>query len=99
MSTFMTLHMDDDPDLTLKAPFIPMNTCDDLPILMSQDSMWNTNDRHRSSSGNNSSLAQLLCSSVNKQTKGIDEGGGIILDDIYLEKGVYENETRLYIIF
>lgn len=89
MSTFMKLQMDDDPELNIKAPYIP---CDDLPLLMSQDIMWNNNgnnERNKTTMSNNSSLAQLLCSSVNKSTS--DEGGGIltanqIIDDLYLEK-------------
>lgn len=83
--------MDDDPDLVMKAPFIPMNTNDDLPLLMPDDIMWSTNDKNRNSVNSNSSLAQLLCSSVNKQIKNTDHGGGLlhtdhILDDLYGEK-------------
>lgn len=92
MSTFMNLQMEDDPDLNMKAPYIPMNNCDDLPLLVSQDIMWNnsTNERNKSNVTNNSSLAQLLCSSVNKQMKS-DEGGGVLLsnkiiDDLYMDK-------------
>lgn len=80
--------MDDDPELTMKQPYIPMNACDDLPLLISQDIMWNNNanERNKSNVTNNSSLAQLLCSTVNKQIKS-DEGGGLLrVDDLYMEK-------------
>lgn len=85
--------MEDDPDLNMKQPFMPMNACDDLPVLISHDIMWNNNANERTKSSNvtnNSSLAQLLCSSVNKQMKS-DEGGGVlrsnqIMDDLYIEK-------------
>lgn len=90
MSSFMSLQMDEDSDLAMKAPYIPMNNCEDLPLLMSPDLMWNTSDRNKTNS-RNSSLAQLLCSSVNKQMKESDHGGGLlptdqILNDMYTEK-------------
>ena len=37
---FMTMNIDDDMDLTMRAPYIPMSEGDDLPILMSDDLMW-----------------------------------------------------------
>lgn len=35
---FMTLHMEDEMDL--RAPYIPMNEAEDLPLLISDDLMW-----------------------------------------------------------
>lgn len=75
MSTFMSLQMDDDPELGITAPYVAMNACDDLPLVMSHDIMWNTNDK-KSTIENGSSLAQLLRSSVNSQLKESDHGGG-----------------------
>lgn len=93
MSTFMSLQMEDDPDIIMKAPYISMNTCEDLPLLMSPDIMWNTNDKKSNGGNNSSSLAQLLCSSV-KQIKNTDHGGGLLqtdqmMDDIYNEKSKF----------
>ncbi|XP_066262735.1 hypoxia-inducible factor 1-alpha isoform X2 [Euwallacea similis] len=72
MSTFMNLQMDDDPDLNMKAPYIPMNFSDDLPLLMSNDLMWNNTEKSKSHSTrlpeHNSTLAQMLGSSVSKRT-------------------------------
>lgn len=58
MSTFMNLQMDDDADLNIKAPYIP---CDDLPLLMSQDIMWNNNgnNERKNNVSNNYNLSQL----------------------------------------
>lgn len=85
--------MDDDPDLVMKAPFIPMNFSDDLPLLISNDLLWNNNEQILSQNRipeNNSTLAQMLSSSVNKHTlKSSDRGGGTIEDnniDMYNEK-------------
>ncbi|ERL92447.1 hypothetical protein D910_09761 [Dendroctonus ponderosae] len=81
MSTFMNLQMDDDPDLVMKAPYIPMNFSDDLPLLMSTDLMWNNNDKNKSNSrvDSGSTLAQMLGSSANKRPqKGTDRGGGTV---------------------
>ncbi|XP_076268178.1 HIF-1 transcription factor component sima isoform X3 [Rhynchophorus ferrugineus] len=93
MSTFMNLQMDDDPDLAMKAPFIPMNFSDDLPLLISNDLLWNNNEQILNQNRipeNNSTLAQMLSSSVNKHTlKSSDRGGGTLEDnniDIYNEK-------------
>uniref|UniRef100_A0A1Y1LZ17 Hypoxia-inducible factor 1-alpha n=2 Tax=Photinus pyralis TaxID=7054 RepID=A0A1Y1LZ17_PHOPY len=87
MSTFMTLQMDEeDPELIMKAPYIPMNIGDDLPLLMSDDLIWNPNSNEKNNSHSkgpdiNSSLAQLLCSNVNKSRKVNDHGGGLIEDN------------------
>lgn len=95
MSTFMNLHMDDEPDLAMKAPFIPMT--DDLPLLMSNDLMWSNNEKHKNQlPDNNSSLAQLLSTSLNKHNlKANDHGGGVIreqnMEEIYNEKNTYKN--------
>lgn len=82
MSTFMNLQMDEDSDLVMKAPYIPMNFSDDLPLLMSTDLMWNNNDKNKSNtriSDNSSTLAQMLGSSANKRPqKGTDRGGGTV---------------------
>jgi hypothetical protein len=37
---FMTLSMDEDIDLSMRAPYIPMSEADDLPLLISDDLMW-----------------------------------------------------------
>ncbi|XP_055642782.1 protein similar isoform X2 [Toxorhynchites rutilus septentrionalis] len=37
---FMTLNMDDDLDLSMRAPYISMSEVDDLPLLTSEDLMW-----------------------------------------------------------
>ncbi|KAK4884081.1 hypothetical protein RN001_000352 [Aquatica leii] len=86
MSTFMTLQMDEeDPELIMKAPYIPMNIGDDLPLLMSDDLIWNPNTNEKNNNKGpdvNSSLAQLLCSNVNKPCKVNDHGGGLIEDNV-----------------
>lgn len=38
--TFMTMNMEDDLDLSMRAPYISMNETDDLPLLISDDLMW-----------------------------------------------------------
>lgn len=77
----MNLQMEDDPDLLLKAPYIPMNGTDDLPLLMSNDLMWSSSEKKNNGlhqlSESNSSLAQLLSTSMNKHgLKANDHGGG-----------------------
>ncbi|GAB0087527.1 protein similar [Sergentomyia squamirostris] len=37
---FMTMSMEDDMDLTMRAPYISMSEADDLPLLISEDLMW-----------------------------------------------------------
>ncbi|XP_053698187.1 protein similar isoform X2 [Sabethes cyaneus] len=37
---FMTLNMEDDLDLSMRAPYISMSEVDDLPLLTSDDLMW-----------------------------------------------------------
>lgn len=93
MSTFMNLQMEDDPDLVMKAPYIPMNFSDDLPLLMSNDLMWNNNEKNKNHTRvpeNSSTLAQMLGSSVNKRSlKGTDRGGGTVEEtnvDIFNDK-------------
>lgn len=99
MSTFMNLHMDDEPDLAMKAPFIPMT--DDLPLLMSNDLMWSNNEKHKNQlPDNNSSLAQLLSTSLNKHNlKANDHGGGVIreqnMEEIYNEKSTRKKKRIL----
>ncbi|KAL1513012.1 hypothetical protein ABEB36_002499 [Hypothenemus hampei] len=94
MSTFMNLQMEDDPDMIMKTPYMPMNFSDDLPLLMSNDLMWNTNEKSKNGTrltDNSSTLAQMLGSSVNKRClKGTDRGGGGTVEetntDIYNDK-------------
>lgn len=38
--TFMTLNMDDDLDMSIRAPYISMNESSELPLLISDDLMW-----------------------------------------------------------
>lgn len=38
--TFMTLSMDDDLDMTIRAPYISMSESSELPLLISDDLMW-----------------------------------------------------------
>lgn len=93
ISTFMNLQMEDDPDLLLKAPYIPMNVTDDLPLLMSNDLMWSSNEKkHQQLPENNSSLAQLLSTSMNKHNlKSNDHGGGLLQEQNTLDY-MYNNE-------
>lgn len=92
MSTFMNLQMEDDPELIMKAPYIPMNNAEDLPLLMSNDLMWSSNDKSKNLlPDSNSSLAQLLSTSLSKHAlKANDHGGGLIqeqsVENIYNEK-------------
>ncbi|XP_059610479.1 protein similar [Phlebotomus argentipes] len=37
---FMTMSMEDDIDLSMRAPYISMSEADDLPLLISEDLMW-----------------------------------------------------------
>lgn len=37
---FMALNMDDDLDLSMRAPYISMNESDELPLLIAEDLMW-----------------------------------------------------------
>ncbi|XP_067619773.1 protein similar isoform X3 [Eurosta solidaginis] len=37
---FMTMNVDDDIDMTMRAPYIPMNEQEDLPLLTADDLMW-----------------------------------------------------------
>lgn len=91
--------MEDEPDLTMKAPFIPMN--DDLPLLMSNDLMWSNNEKHKNQlPDNNSSLAQLLSTSLSKHNlKANDHGGGMIrehnVEEIYNEKSTGKKKAIL----
>ncbi|CAH1112318.1 unnamed protein product [Psylliodes chrysocephalus] len=91
-SSFMNLQMDD-VDL-LKSPYTSMNISDDIPLLVSNDLMWSTNDKksHQIINNNNSSLAQLLSSSLNKQMKSNDHGGGLLrkheLEDMHNMKNI-----------
>ncbi|CAG9864042.1 unnamed protein product [Phyllotreta striolata] len=57
-SAFMNLPIDD-VDL-LKSPYTSMNISDDLPLLISNDLMWNTGEKKYLRPGGASSLAQLL---------------------------------------
>lgn len=34
------MNMDEELDLSMRAPYIPMNEADDLPLLLSEDLMW-----------------------------------------------------------
>lgn len=82
--------MDDDPDLSMKG--------DDLPLLMPDDIMWNSNscdnkNRHSTScsEGGGSSLAELLSSSVKKSKLKSNDHGGImiknkVIEDFYGDK-------------
>ncbi|XP_050306275.1 protein similar isoform X2 [Anthonomus grandis grandis] len=74
MSTFMSLQVEDETDLVMKAPYIPMNLSDDLPLL--GDLMWNQNEKNHHGGG--STLAQMLgTNGASKRTgKCTDRGGG-----------------------
>ncbi|KAJ8971300.1 hypothetical protein NQ314_000777 [Rhamnusium bicolor] len=97
MSTFMNLQMEDDPELVMKAPYIPMNLTDDLPLLMANDLMWSNNEKNKNQlPDSNSSLAQLLSSSLNKHNlKANDHGGGLVqeqsIEEIYNTKNTYKS--------
>lgn len=91
LSTLMNLHSEDDTDLVIKPPYVSMNMVDDLPLLMSDDLMWNNTDKTKTTQDNSSSLAQLLCSSINKHNRANDHGGGIlqssqVLDNYFNKK-------------
>lgn len=71
------MNMDDDIDLTMRAPYIPMSGGDDLPLLLSEDLMWGAFPEglslhkdikainHLNQSNKiDSSLAALLCGST-----------------------------------
>lgn len=86
----------------MKAPYIPMNIGDDLPLLMSDDIVWSaSSDKTNSNRAPdiNSSLAQLLCANGTKESpcKMNDHGGGMIpgsdslLSDLYDDKSKLEN--------
>ena len=98
LSTFMNLHTEEDSDLVSKAPYINMNMADDLPLLMSDDLMWNSNEKSRSSPDSSSSLAQLLCSSINKHSRSNDHGGGLISPDHMMEIDSYYNKKSTEIV-
>lgn len=40
--SYYTMNVDDMDDLTMRAPYIPMNEQDDLPLLTSDDYMWSS---------------------------------------------------------
>ncbi|KAJ3637776.1 hypothetical protein MTP99_001208 [Tenebrio molitor] len=94
LSTFMNLHTEEETDLVAKAPYITMNMGDDLPLLMSDDLMWNSNEKSRSSPDSSSSLAQLLCSSINKHSRSNDHGGGLIQSDQMIDMDDYYNKKN-----
>ncbi|KAJ8924025.1 hypothetical protein NQ315_006802 [Exocentrus adspersus] len=94
MSTFMNLQLEDESELSFKAPFVPMN--DEYPLLMTNDVMWNNNEKHKNQSPDNmSSLAQLLSTSLSKHNlKANDHGGGLVqenIDEIYNTKNTFKN--------
>ncbi|CAH1164562.1 unnamed protein product [Phaedon cochleariae] len=88
MSTFMNLQMEDDPELVLKAPYIPMNITDDLPLLVSNDLMWSNGDDKKTE---NSSLAQLL--SNNKHNLKLNDHGGGLLERHGMHENIYCNKS------
>lgn len=93
MSTFMNLQIDEEAELT-KAPYIPMNMGDDLPLLLADDLMWNSNERAKGSPDSSSSLAQLLCSSLNKHSRSNEHGGGILHSDQIMDS-FYNNKRNV----
>lgn len=83
----------------MKAPYIPMNIGDDLPLLMSDDIVWSaTSDKTNSNKAPdiNSSLAQLLCGSGNKEPpcKTNDHGGGMIPGGNSLLGDLYDDKSK-----
>ncbi|RZC32292.1 hypoxia-inducible factor 1-alpha, partial [Asbolus verrucosus] len=92
LSTFMNLHTEEESELVSKAPYITMNMGEDLPLLMSNDLMWNSNEKSKSSPDSSSSLAQLLCSSLNKHSRSNDHGGGLIPSDQMMDN--YNNKKN-----
>lgn len=88
--SFIPLNIDDDSDLAMKAPYIPMNMGDDLPLLLTDDLMWGPNDRDIKPE--NSHLAQLLCTSINNCLKASedDSGGGMCKLDIFRERSEFD---------
>ncbi|XP_044264882.1 hypoxia-inducible factor 1-alpha isoform X3 [Tribolium madens] len=94
LSTFMNLHTEDESDLVVKAPYITMNMGDDLPLLLSDDLMWSSSEKSRASPDSSSSLAQLLCSSINKHSRPNDHGGGLISPDRLMDVDEYYNKKN-----
>uniref|UniRef100_A0A1I8P5B3 Uncharacterized protein n=1 Tax=Stomoxys calcitrans TaxID=35570 RepID=A0A1I8P5B3_STOCA len=43
---YFTMNVDDMDDLTMRAPYIPMNEQDDLPLLTSDDLMWSSGNAY-----------------------------------------------------
>lgn len=109
MSTFMSLQMDDVTDeLAMKAPYIPMNIGADFPLLITDDLMWSASDRSPSknspdsSNGNSSSLAQLLCSNINKlysNSNANDHGGGLLTIDKNYEDMYEKSKEKVCFFF
>lgn len=54
---FMTLHMEDEMDL--RAPYIPMNEAEDLPLLISDDLMWGAHPETLKKEFNKNSLGNI----------------------------------------
>lgn len=90
--------------MSLKAPYIPMELTDDLPLLMPSELMWNGGEKKKQQeqyisgvigTDNNSSLAHLLSTSLTSKQKTNDCGGcGAIGQqdhnlDIFSEKSEY----------
>ncbi|XP_022911748.2 hypoxia-inducible factor 1-alpha isoform X1 [Onthophagus taurus] len=98
MSTFMSLQMDDDPDLVMKAPYIPMTICDDFPLLSSDEVMWSDSDRSSKSSTPDSQLAQLLLpvNTNNRFTNSNanDHGGGSIKNEKTVVNSYEKNSSH-----
>ncbi|XP_063707108.1 hypoxia-inducible factor 1-alpha-like isoform X4 [Culicoides brevitarsis] len=67
---FITLTMED--DLDLRAPYIPMNETEDLPLLMSDDLMWGGTQPEKESKRSNQSSEELV-SIQNKKKKVLDK--------------------------
>lgn len=96
----MNLQMEDDPELILKAPYIPMSGTDDLPLLMSNDLMWSSNEKKHQHQlpESTSSLAQLLSTSMNKHIlKSNDHGGGLLQEQTSFDD-IYSNEKSKFLM-
>ncbi|XP_055678318.1 protein similar isoform X2 [Lutzomyia longipalpis] len=69
---FMTMSMDDDIDLSMRAPYISMSEADDLPLLISEDLMWGAFPEGLSLHKDIKGMAKEAANATNYQTPQIN---------------------------
>lgn len=103
----MTMNCEDDIDLTMRAPYIPMNENDDLPLL-TEDLMWSAfsdelslhkdiREALQNEQFKDSSLAAALLSANSNLTQQVNTnggGGGAGSEQIDLKKCRTENDPN-----